>query len=38
MIDDAQKALKQEASKVRERLSAEVEKYSEEIVNKLVKV
>ena len=38
MLDEARKKLKEEASKARESLKEEVDRYSEEITNKLVKV
>ena len=38
MLDEARKKLKEEASKVRVTLKEEVDRYSEEIANKLVKV
>jgi len=38
MIEEARASLKQESDKARQTLEEEVEKYSEEIVNKLIKV
>lgn len=38
MIEEAQKNIRNESARARETLKSEVEKYSEEIVNKLLKV